>query len=230
MATRHSPNRDILKEMNPFGGFRCLMTAQMHDLFLIGDEIFSIVGLKGDHFFEPRQNVGVMAMGNCSACWRGYRGTFATDENTHLVLRHLQIDPAIHPQIPIADDIALVEGIPILQGVHPKKLDDLFESCCGQYYYENLNLPLPYSGGVLIAQGFIRELYVHMGFHPAWKYETVYELIFDKGGLEEERNVSAAMAQIRQRLSETPLRPDYTADEDEIKRWIDGSFRLDYDF
>ncbi len=56
--------------------------------------------------------------------------------------------------------------------------------------YDNLNLPLPFSGGFLIARDFIRELYVHMGFHPAWKFREVWELLFDNGILKESQDVS----------------------------------------
>jgi hypothetical protein len=40
-----------------------------------------------------------------------------------------------------------------------------------------------------------------MGFHPAWKYETVLELSFDAGRLLAVRDVSAAMARIRREKS-----------------------------
>ena len=32
---------------------------------------------------------------------------------------------------------------------------------------------------MLACEGFIDALYVHMGFHPAWKFEHVEELIFE---------------------------------------------------
>lgn len=47
--------------------------------------------------------------------------------------------------------------------------------------YEFKDVPL--SGGLLLGEGFIQELYVHMGFHPAWKYLHVIELIFEGGQL-----------------------------------------------
>ncbi len=40
-------------------------------------------------------------------------------------------------------------------------------------------------------------LYVHMGYHPAWKYEKVHELIFENGLLIEDRDISAKMKEYR---------------------------------
>ena len=42
--------------------------------------------------------------------------------------------------------------------------------------YADVNYPIAYTGGLLLARGFIQKLYEHMGFHPAWKYEQVIEL------------------------------------------------------
>jgi hypothetical protein len=50
-------------------------------------------------------------------------------------------------------------------------------------HYEGLAYHLEYSGGLLLADGFLQDLYVPMAFHPAWKHETVLELIFEAGGL-----------------------------------------------
>ncbi|HEV8061785.1 MAG TPA: hypothetical protein VGP68_18045 [Gemmataceae bacterium] len=97
----------------------------------------------------------------CSACWRGFFCTYLVEE-PRLLLDQLSI--------------CLDEPATSLFGVSPK-LDEgkirLFD-----VVYEGLRRPLLYSGGLLLAQDFIKELYVHMGFHPAWKYREVYELIF----------------------------------------------------
>lgn len=49
--------------------------------------------------------------------------------------------------------------------------------------YEFKDVPIPLSGGLLLGEGFIQELYAHMGFHPAWKCLHVIELIFEGGQL-----------------------------------------------
>jgi hypothetical protein len=64
-------------------------------------------------------------------------------------------------------------------------------------YYEDLNLPLDYTGSLLIADGFIQDLYVHRGFQSAWKFETVIELVFDAGRFIEAVDRSERMAAVR---------------------------------
>ena len=41
-----------------------------------------------------------------------------------------------------------------------------------------------------------------MGFHPAWKYEEVHELVFESGILESESDLSSRMAEIRDKVFE----------------------------
>lgn len=72
------------------------------------------------------------------------------------------------------------------------------------YRYENMQLPIPFSGGILVGRSFIESLYVHMGYHPPWKFRTVRELIFFNGMLMKDRNKSPAMTKIR-----LGLVPDY---------------------
>ena len=63
--------------------------------------------------------------------------------------------------------------------------------------YEGLGLGVPFTGEMLLGSGFIRELYVHMGFHPAWKHREVKRPTFEQGRMIEERGVSTQVAQIR---------------------------------
>ena len=98
-----------------------------------------------------------------------------------------------------------------------------------EYQYENLDMTVPFTGGLLLAKGFIRELYVHMGFHPAWKYETVHELVFESGKLVEERDVSARLAEVRKRMRDMPPEGDADHPPRGTMAWIEECFSLDYD-
>jgi hypothetical protein len=89
---------------------------------------------------------------------------------------------------------------------------------------------MDFTGGILIAQGFIQQLYVHMGFHPAWKYETVYELTFSQGNVLEIKDISAGMADLRNKMTRQPLAPDAGASKQEIENWIASTFKRDYRF
>ncbi len=84
-----------------------------------------------------------------------------------------------------------------------------------------------FTGGLLLAQCFKSELYVHMGFHPPWKYEVVRELSFEDGRLSREVDRSSAMAEIRARLAARSLGPDGT-NEVEVGAWVEQCFDRSY--
>jgi hypothetical protein len=67
-----------------------------------------------------------------------------------------------------------------------------------------------------------------MGFHPAWKYATVYELIFEGGVLIEESDRSKEMARIRERFQQQPLSPGSRAPDEAIHAWIEQTFNRNY--
>jgi len=69
--------------------------------------------------------------------------------------------------------------------------------------------------------------YVHMGFHPAWKFQEVVELVADRGEVTATRDRSAELAAIRQRIQNGDL-PDPDGPRGG-KRWIDRTFTLGYD-
>ena len=85
-----------------------------------------------------------------------------------------------------------------------------------------------FTGGLLVGKGFISRLYVHMGFHPAWKYETVHESTFCGGKLSERRDLSEAMASLWDQRAGKPLRPGLATDDADTMSWIQSTFSLDY--
>ena len=79
---------------------------------------------------------------------------------------------------------------------------------------------------MLLGDGFALGQYVHMGFHPAWKYREVHELIFEAGRLVAAEHRSAELAEFRafmeQRASEPPQ------DGPELEAWISRCFDRSY--
>lgn len=190
------------------------ITAQFSDIFLMENKKYDIAGVNGELFVPEK--FGMRPIGVITACWRGYVATYALLEDI-LVLNNLNVSLG-----KFTDNKFFPEIGPEINGIKPLNDSNSFNN-----FYKDLNLPIKLSGGILIANGFIAELYVHMGFHPAWKYKEVHELIFDEGKLKEKRNLSSKMAQIREELADTPLRP--VLDEVKLSEWIDSTFRLDYD-
>ena len=167
------------------------MTAQINDRFRYCDSEYSLVGLGEGEVFDIFL-LGLKPAMAGTACRRGYQAVFAVVE-ARLVLDALHVN--VIPSGMSAEPYRQEEA-PVINGVAPSPATKDFERF--NNHYKGLNYSLEYSGGLLLGSGFIENLYVHMGFHPAWKYERVIELIFDAGILKQEFDRSERMAEIRE--------------------------------
>lgn len=158
------------------------MAAQIHDSILLQDQKFSIVGVNGNGLFGLA-DYNLHPLPSITSCWRGYVCGYKTVAN-RFILHTLQIN--------------LEQQGPLINGVEP-----FFARATFNNTYNDLNMPMDFSGEILAGDKFIRELYVHMGFHPAWKYETVYELVISHGDVLDIKDVSKQMAQLRQQMIKT---------------------------
>lgn len=183
------------------------MTAQINDTFFYQDELYAVAGISEGDMFDPAV-FGLEPTGICSNCWRGWQAEYAL-AGRQLVVDVLNVNlcqpdrprgsyermpgPPIGGVLPVADDQADGQAEDDEASLrrasrHPNRFNNR---------YENLGHPLAYTGGLLLGAGFIRDLYVHMGFHPAWKYEKVIELMFEGGMLQKACERSAEMAELR---------------------------------
>lgn len=176
------------------------MTAQIQDAFLYDGARYALAGISEGELFDVT-SLGLRPVMASTACWRGYQAVFGL-EDRRLVLDALHINLIARDEAKGAATRA--EG-PELRGVRPTPATERFDFF--NNHYEGLKLPIEYTGGVLLADGFIRSLYVHMGFHPAWKYERVVELVFDGGLLTAEHDRSAKMAEVRERVARSDREP-----------------------
>jgi hypothetical protein len=143
-----------------------------------------------------------------SFCWQGYICGYRIIDS-ELILVQLTVNDS-------------ADQYPSIGGVAPDR-----ENQFKVGVYSGLRVPCGYTGGLLLGRGFIQGLYVHMGFHPAWKFAEVWELIFDRGRVVTFSDRSAKMAAIREDLTTTPLGPDSDRPKD-IERWIRDSFDQRY--
>jgi hypothetical protein len=196
------------------------MTAQIPDLFLCKGFEYSLAGISEGALFGPSM-FGLEPVANCSACWRGYQAVFAlADSCLVLATQHVELCEK-------EGHFVRKEGPPInrVLPIGPMQARDLFNN-----HYVGINHPLDYTGGLLLARGFFRELYVHMGFHPAWKYDEVVELIFGKGMLQDEYDRSKRIARIRERILKAAERGDGKDRRtiEEIWDFVESSFDRKY--
>lgn len=191
------------------------MTAQIAEDVVVDGRTYSLVGVSGGTLFDPAE-YDLAAHFMSSACWRGYVATFAIVDK-QLVLSDL-----------LVGDGSTIGGVEIdeqtsLLGVRPTR-DTSWKG--PGFLFSGLNAPRQLSGGLLVGDGFIQTHYVHMGFHPAWKFERVLELLVDGGHVAEVRDVSAELAE-RRRAIEAGEVSDPDGDRGGTS-WVERAFTLDY--
>jgi hypothetical protein len=153
------------------------MTAQISEQVGYRGKRHSIAGVNGSGLFDPSEH-GIQPVTISTACWRGYHCTYEVAEGS-LLLTSVTVGLD-------EEHRALAERGegPRLFGKVPRRYP------VRGHVYDGLREVMPFTGGLLLADGFIRELYVHMGFHPAWKFREVHELLFERGKVVKEADRS----------------------------------------
>ncbi|WP_448269668.1 hypothetical protein [Nostoc sp. DSM 114159] len=167
------------------------MTGQISDQLIYKSQIFCIAGVDGVGLFEPTQH-GFSPQCGTTACWRGYCCTYKVIEET-LYLKELIISLSLKEKLMIKhgrgrDFIGVFPSLRHTHVGHPSAI------------YDDLNHLVEFTGSLLAGNNFINNLYVHLGFQSAYKYEEVHELIFENGYLMQSIDRSEEMAEIRQKI------------------------------
>jgi hypothetical protein len=184
------------------------MTAQAPDTVEVRGRAYAIAGASGSGLFSPAEH-GLVTMPLTTANWRGYQASYAVRRG---VLHLARLEIGLHPE-------ARGDRAPVLFGAGPD------EEAAARLLYRFADAPIPYSGGLLLGDDFVWELYVHMGFHPAWKFRNVLELTLEEGRVVREHDRSEEMAEIRDRVAAGQDDPDASPD---MVAWIQRTFELDY--
>ena len=175
----------------------------------LGNRRYNLCGVNGEGLFDPRDE-GFEPVAPHTACWRGFVSTYRVKRGV------LFLDTA---GIGVEREL-LEHGVPgpELFGVKASKDGD-----GGFAVFENLEHEVGFSCGLLLGRGFIEELYVHMGFHPAYKFRDVVELKFEDGKLVDRLDRSVEMEALRNEMG----RGEWDGSKS-LPEWIDDCFRLDY--
>jgi hypothetical protein len=193
------------------------VTAQISDRVDCQGEAYALVRASGEGLFDPAA-YGLQPVMLHTACWRGFLCTYQVGEDGWLRLRQLTIRLEDEPMQ------AAARGELTLLGRQP--------TVGGELVFEDLG-EVAFTGGLLLGADFVQELYVHMGFHPAWKYGRLRELVFEAGRLQEDLDHSAAAAELRESFARATSQSDPSGDvfrqQREAERaWSQRTFRRDY--
>jgi hypothetical protein len=187
------------------------MTAQISDRVKYQGGDYQLAGVKGAGLFDPA-SLGLQPVATNTANWRGYHCEYAVRDD-RLELSELHIG------------LASPEPIAIL-GLAPTW--ETISKDTRQAGYKDMRAPIAFTGGMLIGDGFIQQMYVHMGFHPAYKYRVVHELLFEAGRLASATDQSDNMERVRRSVAGRSLQPGTDAGKEEVMEWIKTTFSLEY--
>jgi hypothetical protein len=153
------------------------MSGQMSDVIVVDDEEFALAEPSPGVLFDARA-LGVSPVTMHSANTRGELARYRIDENGRLLLSDLQVGS--------------VDAPPPINGVDPSTDQH------GQVWtYLALDLPIDWSGDLIVGNGPILDLYVHTGFLPAWHYERVVAFDIEAGVVQSSEDRSAEVAEFR---------------------------------
>jgi hypothetical protein len=184
------------------------MTAQMPDIFFYQEENFSLIGLKGSDLFNP-EDYGIYPIMASTACYRGYVATY------HITDKQL-----------ILSSLILRSQDKKLKKINNKEAKEEKSIFSFNFLYENLDLPIEFTGFILLGKDFIDEMYVHMGYQRPIAYKTVIEFQFKDGEIVAINDFSEIIEKLRKEDPTRDERPDY---DESTKEWIERLFSLDYD-
>ncbi len=182
------------------------MTAQISDKFEYKGKKYSLAALSAPIPFAPEQ-YGLKPQGCCTALYRGFWCEYKiTDEALILDNLHISNRKWRYPK---------------LNGVSASwSKDDM-----GCRTYKGVNLTIPFSGKILLGEGFIHKYYIHMGYQRPYAYKELIEFEFEKGVLQKTTDCSKIAAKMRDGTYGLDM-ADRLGD---IAGFIDDSFSLDYE-
>ena len=182
------------------------MTAQFSDDFLFKGKKFSLVGIDGGDLASPEQ-FGMEAEMLHTGCYRGFYTTYELTEDA-LYLRELTLREKSGNYLPIGK-------------IEPEKAEH-------QATYHGLSVMVPFTGKIRLAKGFIKELYIHMGYQKPTAFKTVLDITLEGGRVVEIKNRSQEMKEKRGAFKKH-YEPERWQNIGKMLQTIDEAFSLDMD-
>jgi hypothetical protein len=168
-------------------------------------------------------SLGIKPTEFSTACWRGFVATYATNRGK-LVLKKLYTNNGneIKNEAPLINNKSPEISV-------PKGLVDEYKDTWKEFTYKNINLPIPYSGSIIITKDFIWDKYVHMGFQSPFSYEIVMQLTFKDGKLITSKNLSNIAKSIREKKLKPPEKNNDENYISNMLNWINDCFDISFD-
>lgn len=194
------------------------MTAQVSDKFYYNDKEYTLVTISEKIKFHPK-DYGIIPQMIHTACYRGFHCDYVI-KNEILYLNNFTVNsangnyPEINGKKPIPDSW-FVE-------ICKERGQDFTGPC----EYKDLELPIEFTGRIVLGDGFIKKYYIHMGFQRAWAYEELIELEIEDGLVVNLINHSEKAKSFREAIEEDEVGFNKKLKEN-IPQFVEESFSLE---
>ncbi len=163
---------------------------------------YSLIGMTAGRLATPEQFGMVPAMLH-TACYRGFYATYELTGHA-LYLRELTLRAENGFYLPIGETL-------------PDENTERFQA-----HYSGLKVLVPFTGKIRLAKGFIRDLYIHMGYQKPTAFETVLDITLKTGEIMEIKDRSQEMEEMRGAFKRY-------YESGDMFRTIEDAFSLDMD-
>jgi hypothetical protein len=193
------------------------VTIQSFDSIEYLDTCLYIAGVDGSGLFCP-SDWGIDPTMIHTGCWRGYQcGYQLVDGKLLLESVGVGLKSEQHAE-------ALQGRGPVLLGQVPEWIE-----ATGCWLYDGLHLPISFHGRMLVATNWCGDTSGFGGYRRIYEFESVSELVFEKGNLINERDCSPAMRLIRRTRGLSFPPADLDSLDGKIRatmgNWLDDDFR-----
>ncbi|MBP0006373.1 MAG: hypothetical protein J7642_22085 [Cyanobacteria bacterium SBC] len=209
------------------------MTAQISDRIIYNHRKFYIAIANGHGLFNPADH-NIHPVSLSTACYRGFHCTYTIiDDSLYLHEVCLGLNKKNAKLAKLCQGPLLFGQLPTQQEIQKKNYNFMLSEWKYQWppssdSIDRLMASIEFTGGLLIADDFIREMYVHIGFHSIYKYRTVCELIFERGHLVKAIDCTSKIAELHQIIEDREKCLNLRKSQKEALDFLNQCFTLDY--
>ena len=148
------------------------MTAQIGDVYRYKGVEYDCLKLSDGRLFYAKEH-GFHPSAVDTNCWDGYWCEFEITNVVKLQTLSIHDKDCRYPPL---NGVSITPHSGTLAFVNPEMIHEK---------YENLDMPLDYTGRILLADGFIWQYRINIGLQRPFAYQTLLSVSFEKGVLKE---------------------------------------------
>ena len=176
------------------------MTAQIGDIYKYQNKEYDMVALSVPIPFHPK-NYGLEPHASCTACYRGYWCEYEISDELALKDLYLfNIDGNYPPLNGV--DISPPEFVECKTYAGSGKgwVNAMRPAYLGHRVYKDVNLPIDYTGRILIGRSYTPTHHIEGIGDDPWRYKELLEFVFERGMLADVIDQSETAKDIRKMI------------------------------